>query len=511
MYIYKMSSFRDSIASHIEGVISSSLVPIVQYVIEHINDFSDDPDVDVLAEQIASELQIEARVEKSTAKRSTANEVASKTKGLSAGKAATGAKKSRTVKKESDDNRWFDKKTFESMLGDTDDHKSTPEERCEANLCSYNPPRGQNKGLFCGAAASHYGNEDTDDYTLFRCEACKEKSGRGAKLLEGDDTVSTKRNTKKNVPGVNSRSKTAPTKNSSKSKTKKDDEENDDDGKTVSVTENDSLIKLLGKEFFICENEGIENSIILINDGECTLFGHYTGDEEINENTDFTPELLEEFVNYSSKNKEAMKVATSLQMTVSTVEEMMEYLEKSQEKHSSKKKDDKKKKPAKVQDDDEDEDESSKKKDDKKKKASKVQDESPKKKDKKKEKDPEPEDDEDDSPKKKDNKKKKETEPEDDEDSSSKKKDDKKKKPSKVQDQDEDDSPKKKDDKKKKEKDAEPEPEDDEDNSSKKKDDKRKKDDKKKKDKEPEAEADQNDEGKGVGNGNSSNKDDVLE
>ena len=335
-----MSNLQDRLSGLMQTIASELLTPIVEYVLEHSDDFTEGADVEALVQQLADELQIEQVEAKSAGKRTSSSAIAAKTKGLSAGKASS--KTTKSNKKGDSGKQWLSQKEFEKAVGDSD------EDRIEANICSYSPPRGKDKGLFCGAEADYLGGEDGVDYTEFRCESCKTKIGRGAKLLNGEDTGSTKRtSSKKAISGVSSRSKKTTSKNTkSKAGSKKkpsdedddEDEEDDDETPTIQANPNDSLTELLGEGAYFCFNEGIENSVFMSDGDEYILFGHYKGKTVLNDETEVTPKLLGEFVSYSAKDKDAQAAAKLLSMTVSTVEEMMKIVNKDEEEQPKKKK-----------------------------------------------------------------------------------------------------------------------------------------------------------------------------
>jgi hypothetical protein len=63
-----------------------------------------------------------------------------------------------------------------------------------SDFCSYSPPRGPNKNLFCSALAEYFTKENGSTYLDYRCEGCTKlergervgKIGRGAIILEPD-------------------------------------------------------------------------------------------------------------------------------------------------------------------------------------------------------------------------------------------------------------------------------------------------------------------------------------
>lgn len=52
----------------------------------------------------------------------------------------------------------------------------------KGDICSYAPPRGPSKELFCCLPATHFTN--SEDKNMYRCDKCKDKVGRGSKMLE---------------------------------------------------------------------------------------------------------------------------------------------------------------------------------------------------------------------------------------------------------------------------------------------------------------------------------------
>ncbi len=119
---------------------------------------------------------------------------------------------------------------------------------------------------------------------------------------------------------------------------------------SIYVFQNDSLDQLLGPDFYICQNPGLENSIIKITNigkenEETEIYCQYIGKGNLDENTHFTSKMIKtQFIDYivvdsdvrgltkkqkqalNTSNKQALQAIEKLDMTISTMFDLIMHM-----------------------------------------------------------------------------------------------------------------------------------------------------------------------------------------
>jgi nucleolin len=272
-----MSSFKKSMENVMIEMAGSLLRPFVKYAIENAELFGDEPDEDKLVSKMASELKLPDDTSAKSARSSTksGSKVSDTVKGLGASKAGSKSNK-KSSKKE--DSPWLSKSDFVALM----------EENPDEDYCSYVPPRGQHKEKFCGKIADHKNSSDTDHKHEFRCDSCKEKVGRGKKVLEEGDTAPSRSMKKKPINGITKRSGNRPADKKSKKKKDEssDEESSDSDEEKMEVINNDYLTELLGNGYYLFPIENIGTTLVYTGEETNTVYGKFKG--EVNDTTKIT-------------------------------------------------------------------------------------------------------------------------------------------------------------------------------------------------------------------------------
>ena len=277
-----MSTIKQAIETQINDVALSFIRPFINYVTDNLDLFKDDPDVDRISSKMIKELKLETKSD-------TKNKISDALKGMGASKSGSTKSKSKNSKKEE---LWLTKDEFLELV------ENNPDE----DYCSYTPPRGKNKNLFCGKVADSKNSENTRDNSFYRCESCKEKVGRGKKLLAGDDSAPSKSIKRNPVPGITNRKSSRPTNGKNKKQEESESDEGSEDsssesGESLELTPNKSLTKLLNKNHCIYNLTGIGSCLVVLEkDGknnECAvIYGKFAS--EVSGSTNITEKMLRE-------------------------------------------------------------------------------------------------------------------------------------------------------------------------------------------------------------------------
>ena len=271
-----MSSFKKIMESYVTEFAGNAIRPFVKYAIENPELFSEDPDEDKLVAKITSELKLPEESTAKSARSSTksSGKVSDAVKGLGASKA--GSKSGKKSSKKED--IWFEKSDFLKLLEDNPDE----------DYCSYVPPRGQHKEKFCGKIADHTNSSDTKHKYDFRCDVCKDKVGRGKKVLEEGDGAPSRSLKKKPVGGITKRNGSRPgDKKKKKGESSEEEDSEEEDGEKMEVIGNDSLTELLGKDYYLFNIDKVGMTLVYTKDDENNVvYGKFKG--EVDDRTKIT-------------------------------------------------------------------------------------------------------------------------------------------------------------------------------------------------------------------------------
>ena len=271
-----MSSFKKIMESYVTEFAGNAIRPFVKYAIENPELFSEDPDEDKLVAKITSELKLPEESTAKSARSSTksSGKVSDAVKGLGASKA--GSKSGKKSSKKED--IWFEKSDFLKLLEDNPDE----------DYCSYVPPRGQHKEKFCGKIADHTNSSDTKHKYDFRCDVCKDKVGRGKKVLEEGDGAPSRSLKKKPVGGITKRNGSRPgDKKKKKGESSEEEDSEAEDGEKMEVIGNDSLTELLGKDYYLFNIDKVGMTLVYTKDDENNVvYGKFKG--EVDDRTKIT-------------------------------------------------------------------------------------------------------------------------------------------------------------------------------------------------------------------------------
>ena len=276
-----MTAIDQAIKAQIHDLALAFLLPFVEFAISNPDMFEGD---DLNRQEICSKMIKELKLEiKSEAK----TKISDALKGMGASKTSGTRTKGKSTKKEED--QWMTKDDFINFV------ESNPNE----DFCSYTPPRGKNKDLFCGRVANVKNSENTNDSSLYRCESCKSKAGRGKKLLANDGDAPTKSIKRNPILGITKR-KPADRKNNKKddSDSEKSSEEDSDSESSaeLELTPNKTLTKLIGKNYYLYDLPNVGVCLVTLK-GEDNIIVYGKFENDVTASTTITPKMLKELSN----------------------------------------------------------------------------------------------------------------------------------------------------------------------------------------------------------------------
>ena len=276
-----MTAIDQAIKAQIHDLALAFLLPFVEFAISNPDMFEGD---DLNRQEICSKMIKELKLEiKSEAK----TKISDALKGMGASKTSGTRTKGKSTKKEED--QWMTKDDFINFV------ESNPNE----DFCSYTPPRGKNKDLFCGRVANVKNSENTNDSSLYRCESCKSKAGRGKKLLANDGDAPTKSIKRNPILGITKR-KPADRKNNKKddSDSEKSSEEDSDSESSaeLELTPNKTLTKLIGKNYYLYDLPNVGVCLVTLK-GEDNIIVYGKFESDVTAATTITPKMLKELSN----------------------------------------------------------------------------------------------------------------------------------------------------------------------------------------------------------------------
>jgi hypothetical protein len=291
-----MSLISQEIQNLIIDLRVAALRPLVEYAVRNIDSFDNKPDIDKLCIRVAEDLKIDLAATNSSSSRGGGStrggggKVSDAVKGLSASKSAPAKSGGGGGKKGSkkDESEWMNLETY---LANRD--------RADEPLCAYSPPRGQNKGMFCGAIANEINDTNSNDSAKYRCSSCRGKTGRGEKIINGDGDAAPSRSIRgKNAPGFTRHTESRPTSRKSGNEGKREEKSGGGkDEEELTLKENDDLAKILGEGFYLFELDKLGMFLATVNEDDSgvqtvKVFGKFN--KLVDETSRITPKMLVE-------------------------------------------------------------------------------------------------------------------------------------------------------------------------------------------------------------------------